>query len=243
MPPRIVWKQHNDMTLERLDIHSCDDKLQVALHRARYDFALRCLQPNDAVLEIGAGLGVFTEELCSCCSSYTGVEYDEAACRAARERTHADIIRADARHLPLPDNQYSYIVCLEVLEHLGDWQAGVRHIHRCLRPQGRALISVPWRKQGGKSQVNEHHLYEPGEQELILLLGTLFKEVRVFYQYFLETPLMTLARKLHLRRLLGLATLYSDLSRGLPAATNRLRIGPSASGMKLGLFVVASQKR
>ena len=232
-----------DMPVERLDIHSCEDQFQVALHRARYDFALQNLRPSDTVLEIGTGLGVFTAELCPRCASYTGVEYDEASCRAARQRASANVIQGDARHLSFQDGQFSYIVCLEVLEHLGDWKAGVRHIHRCLQSQGRAVISVPWRKHGGKSSINKYHLYEPGERELVLLFKNLFEEVGVFYQYFPETPLMILVRKLYLCRLLGLHRLYADLVHGVPAVAARLCIGPVARGMKLGLLLVASGKK
>ena len=231
------------MTLERLDIHTCEDRLQVALHRARYDFALEQLRPSDAVLEIGTGLGVFTEEICRKCASYTGVEYEEASWRATVERTRANVIRGDARRLPFPDNQFSYIVCLEVLEHLGDWRAGVAELHRCLRPDGRAVVSVPWRRRGGKSAINEYHLYEPGEHELRGAFEALFGEVKVLYQYFPETRWMTLARTLRLRRLAGLAGRYKALADGLPSATGELRIGPVGRGMKSGLILVPAKKK
>ena len=78
-----------------------------------------------------------------------------------------------------------------MLEHLGDWKAGVTGIHRCLRPEGRAVISVPWRRTGGKSATNEYHLYEPGERELVTMFNALFRKVDVFYQYFEESAVMT----------------------------------------------------
>lgn len=231
------------MTMERLDIHSCEDQFQVALHRVRYDFALQYLRPDDTMLEVGTGLGAFTEEVCSLCAGYTGVEFDEASCRVARERTGANVIQGDARHLVFSEDQFSYIVCLEVLEHLGDWKAGIREIHRCVQPQGRIVISVPWRKYGGKSSINEYHLYEPGEQELVSLFKELFRKVDVFYLYFPETPLMKFARKLHLRRLLRLHQLYANLVNGVPAATACLRINAAAKGMRLGLLLVAGGKK
>lgn len=230
------------MILERLDVHSCEDRLQVALHRARYDFALQHLRSTDIVLEIGTGLGAFTEEICPRITSYTGLEFDEASCRATRQRTGANVVQGDARRLPFSDNQFSYVVCLEVLEHLGNWAAGVREIHRCLQPQGRAIISVPWRRYGGKGSTNEYHLYEPGERELVLLFRYLFEEVEVFYQYFTETPVMTLARKFHLRKVFGLHRLYADLAKGVPEATAQLQISSEANGLKLGLILVASGK-
>ena len=109
--------------------------------------------------------------------------------------------------------------------------------------EGRAVISVPWRRTGGKSALNKHHLYEPGERELVTMFNALFRKVDVFYQYFEESAVMTMARGLRIRRFLGLDRNYADLTRGRPEATARLRIGPVAKGMKLGLIIAASGKK
>ncbi|HZL14348.1 MAG TPA: methyltransferase domain-containing protein [Verrucomicrobiae bacterium] len=226
------------MILERLDIENNSDLLQVALHRQRYDFVLKRLPPGQNVLEIGTGLGAFTRELFPRCGRYAGIEFDPDACDASRKKNPAaEIIQGDARQLPFDDNQFSFIICLEVLEHLGDWQAGVKNIHRCLQSDGTAIISVPWRRIGGKSKINKYHLYEPGEAELVSLFKRLFNNVEIHYQYFEETSWMTFARKLHLRRFLDLSQTYADLSRGLSTATSHLKIEPTAKGMKMGLIL------
>lgn len=233
------------MTLERVDVENCEDRLQVALHRARYDFVLGRLRPGERLLEVGVGSGTFTRELLPQCDSYKGVEYDPAACLTARQKSggKAEIVEGDARCLPFGENEFSFIVCLEVLEHLGDFRAGVRSLHKCLRPDGVAVISVPYRRVGGPSKINEHHPYEPGEQELVSLLRELFARVEVYYQYFEETWTMRIARRLHLLRVLGLVHHYADLVAGLPQATSRLRLGPKAKGMKMGLTVVIHGKK
>ncbi|HEY5298460.1 MAG TPA: methyltransferase domain-containing protein [Verrucomicrobiae bacterium] len=232
------------MIQERLDIENNSDLLQIALHRNRYDFVLQRLPPGQNVLEIGTGLGAFTRELFPRCDRYAGVEFDPDACAASRKKNPAaDIIQGDARQLPYSDNQFSFIICLEVLEHLGDWQAGVKNIHRCLQPDGMTIISVPWRRFGGKSKTNKYHLYEPGEGELVSLLEKLFEKVEAHYQYFEETPWMTLARKLHLRRFLGLSQIYADLSAGLPHATARLHIGTRPKGLKESIIIVVKGKK
>jgi ubiquinone/menaquinone biosynthesis C-methylase UbiE len=232
------------MILERMDIGESQDRLQVALHRNRYDFVLRRLPSNQSVLEIGTGLGTFTQELFPKCGSYIGVEFDPEACAMAQKKNPtAKIIQGDARQLPFADNQFSFVICLEVLEHLGDWQAGVSHIHRCLQPEGMAIISVPWRRSGGKSETNEYHIYEPGEAELIAEFKTLFQNLEVHHQYFEETCWMTFVRKLHLRRFFGLNQIYADLSAGLPQATSQLRIRQKPKGLKQHLILVASGKK
>jgi len=233
------------MTLERVDVEHCEDRLQIVLHRARYDFVLAKLTPGQCVLEIGTGPGTFIRELFPKCESYVGVEFDHDTCLEARRKNAgmAEIIQADARSLPFNDNRFSFIVCLEVLEHLGDWQAGVKNIYRCLQPDGMAIISVPYRRTGGRNDTNEYHLYEPGEWELVSLFRQLFGTVEVYYQYFEETRLMTWARMLHIRRFLGLRRIYADLSAGLPQATSRLRIGRHSEGLNTNLLLVASGKK
>ncbi len=233
------------MTLERVDVQNCSDTLQIVLHRQRYDFVLARLTPGQRVLEIGTGAGTFTKELFPKCGSYVGLEFDAAACIDARIKTEnrAEIIQGDARQLPFADNQFSFIICLEVLEHLGDWQAGVKHIHRCLQLDGMVIISVPWRRIGGKSETNEFHLYEPGESELVSRFRTLFANVEVHYQYFKETWWLTLARHLRIRRFFGLSQIYADLSAGLPHATSMLQINQRSGGMNTNLILVIRGKK
>jgi len=231
------------MALERMDVNKSDDLLQVKLHQIRYDFVLVRLPPDSKVLEIGTGVGAFTKQLLPKCGSYIGVEYDPAACDEARRNAGAEIIEGDARKLPFGDNQFSFIICLEVLEHLGDYAAGVKNIHRCLDSAGTVIISVPYRRIGGKSAANPYHLYEPGESELVSLLRRYFAIVEVHYLYFEETPLMSFARRMHLRRLLGLERPYADLAIGLPSATSRLHVGQKSGGMNINLIIVVRDKK
>ena len=231
------------MALERMDVNKSDDLLQVKLHQLRYDFVLLRLPPNPNVLEIGTGVGAFTKQLLPKCGRYVGVEYDPAACDEARRNSGAEIIVGDARKLPFGDNQFSFIICLEVLEHLGDYAAGVKNIHRCLNSVGTAVISVPYRQVGGKSTVNPYHLYEPGESELVSLLRRYFATVEVHYLYFEETLLMSFARRMHLRRLLGLERPYEDLTKGLPSATSRLHLAQKSGGMNINLIIVVRDKK
>ena len=233
------------MILERVDVEQCEDRLQVVLHQARYDFVLARLPAGQKVLEVGTGAGIFTKQLLPKCASYTGVEYDQATCLLARQKNQglANIIQADARKLPFEAGQFSFIVCLEVLEHLGDWKAGVQNIHRCLTPDGTTVISVPHRRRGAKSETNEFHLYEPGEQETVTLFRQLFDQVEVYYQFFEETGFMTLARFLHIRRFVGLSDIYGKLSAGDPLATDRLKIAQTPPGIKITLLIVATGKK
>jgi len=230
---------------ERLNTAISTDRLQIALHNQRYEYVLKNLPRLNSVLEIGTGEGNLSVLLAGRCGNYVGLEFDAGACRVAAERLFLahPVVRGDARRLPFKPASFSGVVCLEVLEHLGDFRAGIRNIHQCLQKDGRAIISVPYSRHGGGSANNIYHIYEPGEAELVNTLALYFQEVQVLYQYFQESPLMKGARLLRLRSALGLQKIYQDLTQGEPQALARLAIGPKPFGMKLHLVIVAERPK
>jgi Methyltransferase domain len=54
-------------------------------------------------------------------------------------------ITASLTDLPLANDTVSVIVCFHVLEHVPDDRRAMREIARVLRPDGIALVQVPWR--------------------------------------------------------------------------------------------------
>ena len=230
---------------ERLDTRSSSDRLQVALHQQRYDFVLQNLARLESVLEIGTGEGNLSVLLAPRCARYVGLEFDPNTGLRVSQRLGGahPIVRGDARKLPFEPRSFSGIVCLEVLEHLGDFRAGISNIQRCLRDDGRAILSVPYRRRGGASATNVYHLYEPGEGELVAALEQCFESVAVRFQYFQETPLMQAARLLHLRKILGLHQRYRSLTLGEPQALSQLKLGSKAGGMKLHLIAVVDRPK
>lgn len=234
-----------DIAVERLDLEQSNDRLQVALHQQRYDFVLARLRPEDRVLEVGTGTGGFSRMVAERCNEFTGLEFDAGACELTRSRLQGRgaVFQGDAQAMPFPSGSFSVVVCLEVLEHLPDYRRAVGEIHRCLRPGGRAMISVPYRKSGGPHPGNRFHIYEPGERELVAAFGKYFSRVETLYQYFEESTWMTLARVLHLRSLLGLAPVYRDLAWGTPQMTARLKIAAKSRGWNIHLLLIAEEPR
>jgi ubiquinone/menaquinone biosynthesis C-methylase UbiE len=234
-----------DIAVERLDLEQSSDRLQVALHQQRYDFVLARLRPEDSVLEVGTGTARFSQMVAGRCKEFTGLEYDPGACELTRSRLQgrAAVFQGDAQAMPFPSGSFSVVVCLEVLEHLQDYRRAVGEIHRCLKPGGRAMVSVPYRRRGGPNPRNRFHIYEPGERELVATFSQCFSRVETFYQYFEESALMTLGRVLHLRSLLGLAPVYRDLALGTPETTARIRIATKAGGWKINLLLLVAEPR
>ena len=231
--------------VERLDLEDTDDAAQIFLHKQRYDFALDRISRDETVLEIGTGSGYFSKVLANHCKSYTGLEIDPASVQRLRDQLagRGTVVQGDAQASPLQASSYSSVVILEVLEHLPDYRKAVQEIHRCIKLDGKVIVSVPYRARGGKSDTNEFHLYEPGEQELVQEFQKYFRKVEVQYQYFQETPLMTTARIFHFRRFVGLAGVYRNLWQGLPSAVEKVKIDTAGKGMRITLMLVASEKK
>ncbi|MDI5941452.1 class I SAM-dependent methyltransferase, partial [Micromonospora sp. DH15] len=70
------------------------------------------------------------------------LEYSAEGAGVARERG-LDVIRADARHLPLPSASLGLVTAFDILEHFDEDHLAAAEIRRTLRPGGVALIAVP----------------------------------------------------------------------------------------------------
>ena len=70
------------------------------------------------------------------------MEYASTAAQIARERG-IDVLRADARELPLGTGSMDLVTAFDVLEHIEEDYLAAAVITRVLRPGGTALIAVP----------------------------------------------------------------------------------------------------
>ena len=113
----------------------------------RFQKALRAaeLSPGERLLDIGAkwgGLGECARSL-GLKVDYTGLELNEDNIRKAVE-LGLDVREANASEsLPVDDHEYDCVVCLELLEHLPAPIGLLGEIRRVLKPDGRAVLSVP----------------------------------------------------------------------------------------------------
>jgi SAM-dependent methyltransferase len=116
----------------------------------------RLLQENvsadDRCLDVGCGRGQGAGAwLAENAGSYLGVDVSEEALRVARG-AGLEVRRIDdAGRLPFGDDEFSLVVCVEVIEHLLDPAAAAAEILRVLRPGGRLIATVPnaayWRRR------------------------------------------------------------------------------------------------
>ena len=117
------------------------------------------------VIEIGAGIGNLTVLLSPGCRSYLATDTDEEHLSELRSRiaysrnvTTERCEFTSAHDINPLRGSADCIVCLNVLEHVLDDQAGLRNICLCLRPGGRAVVLVPQGPQlfGSLDEVLDH---------------------------------------------------------------------------------------
>jgi SAM-dependent methyltransferase len=103
---------------------------------------LRRLPAPGRALDIGAAGGGNTRVLLGHGWQPVALEFAPTAALVARERG-IDVVRADARELPVRTGSMDLVTAFDILEHIEEDYLAAAEITRVLRPGGTALIAVP----------------------------------------------------------------------------------------------------
>jgi SAM-dependent methyltransferase len=98
------------------------------------------------VLDVGAGIGTFTELLAPLCELVVAVEADPEFTRILEQRfadhSSVKVVHAEAES-SLPDGPFDSIVCFNVLEHIAADDEALTSFRGRLAPGGALLLLVP----------------------------------------------------------------------------------------------------
>ncbi len=103
---------------------------------------LRRLPAPGRALDIGAAGGGNTRVLLSHGWQPVALEFAPTAAQIARERS-IDVIRADARELPVRTGSMDLVTAFDILEHIEEDYLAASEITRVLRPGGPPRLAVP----------------------------------------------------------------------------------------------------
>ncbi|MEH0821028.1 MULTISPECIES: class I SAM-dependent methyltransferase [unclassified Micromonospora] len=123
------------------DTHWWYRERRALLARSLRRLAAAGTRPGRA-LDVGAAGGGNTRVLRTHGWRPVALEYSAEGAGVARERG-LDVIRADARHLPVGSASLGLVVAFDILEHIDEDHLAAAEIRRTLRPGGTALIAVP----------------------------------------------------------------------------------------------------
>lgn len=94
--------------------------------------------PFDKVVDIGCGEKPYQKYVSA--NSYIGIDVEVSG---RNNDTKLPDLYYDGENLPFENDSIDFILCTEVLEHCLEPEKIVSEMHRCLKPNGIAFITVP----------------------------------------------------------------------------------------------------
>jgi SAM-dependent methyltransferase len=199
---------------------------------------LRRLPAPGRALDIGAAGGGNTRVLLGHGWQPVALEFAPTAAQIARERG-IDVVRADARELPVRTGSMDLVTAFDILEHIEEDYLAAAEITRVLRPGGTALIAVPadmalW--SAHDTAVGHVRRYTRGTLADVIVKGGLVVEEMWSWNVLLR-PVVSLRRKSSSGS--DLAKVNPFINSGLKAIITAERYLPVKSLPGVSLFLRA----
>jgi ubiquinone/menaquinone biosynthesis C-methylase UbiE len=106
-------------------------------------------QPEDEMLEVACGSGIFLAEHAAVVRYVAGLDLSDIQVGMARQRMAdrlaagtAEIVQGDVGALPWPDERFTVVTCMGSFEAFADPAQALAEMHRVLRPGGRAVLCI-----------------------------------------------------------------------------------------------------
>lgn len=116
--------------------------------RAHEISRLMTLNEQDALLDAGCGIGLYSLSLANRVKSVKGVDLDREKIETAKKiatslklkNTNFEV--ADINSLPFADNSFDQVLCSEVIEHIADDRKAILEIFRVLKQNGTLVLTT-----------------------------------------------------------------------------------------------------
>jgi SAM-dependent methyltransferase len=107
--------------------------------------AVRQMNPQPRILEVGCGNGNVLKALRQCCPDavLVGLDLYEQGLERARQRCQCELVAGDVLQPPFPNESFEVVGMFDVLEHLPDDRAVLVKAHSLLAPGGALVLTVP----------------------------------------------------------------------------------------------------
>lgn len=197
--------------------------------------------PHFSLLDAGCGTGGMLDLVRQNFpdANLTGIDASSHAIELAAARNlHATLVSANVHNLPFPENNFDFILSLDVLSHAGvDDSLATHEMHRVLRPGGRLLLNLAAFDflKGAHDRAVDVDRRSTRPQVRALLTGANFQIERLTYWNATFTPPIAFMRWLSRRRAPS-ADPRSDF-RSLPPLLNVLLKGVAALELRASRHV------
>lgn len=118
--------------------------LRSYVHRQQYEGVLSHVMPGMKVLDVGCGDGVLSLMMAKKGAEVVGVDLSVPNIKAAKKyagKIRASFLTGDVENLPFDDDSFDLVVSSHVLEHIPDFNQGLREVMRVTKK--RAVIAIP----------------------------------------------------------------------------------------------------
>ena len=134
----------SDTTLNN-DLFESAAGMAAAGNYADWTFSLFAASVRGDILEVGCGVGTFTRRLAAAPSVSRLLSIDVSAAAVARCRREIQSPKLELRQAGILDitGSFDLVVCMNVLEHIEDDLAALRHMIGLLKPGGTLFLLVP----------------------------------------------------------------------------------------------------
>ena len=102
------------------------------------------IQPDDTVLDVGAGTGFLTEGASKIAHNVVALDFSEAMMGEARTKLKGRNVKfkiGNVEHIPLPDGSVNAVIGNMILHHCLNPEVAIRDMARVLAPGGRLALS------------------------------------------------------------------------------------------------------
>ncbi len=97
--------------------------------------------PKTKMLELGCGTGHWTNIFTNCGFDVTAIDIsDEMLKYTEQKQINAKFIKADSRNIPFPDNSFSVVSFITMIEFIEDQDKVFEEIYRVLKPGGHLVL-------------------------------------------------------------------------------------------------------
>ncbi len=134
---------------------SVDDHIGLCAYETTLPIFLGQLPKDGVILDAGCGLARWVFYLREKGYGVLGTDYAHAALARALRTRPAPLFCSDTLQMPIADGALAGIISLGVIEHAPEGPAkALRELHRVLRPDGIALVAVPYNNPWRRGLIN-----------------------------------------------------------------------------------------
>ena len=165
--------------------------------RKLLEFLIRSsgIEQGSSVVDVGCGVGSNLAFLKSMGFEVIGVDFKSYGLSFAKKSSsEVSLVNGDLINLPLKSSSVGLFVATDILEHLDEDTLGIKEIYRTLKPNGKAIFTVPafnflWGVQDvvgmHKRRYSRRRLIAAIEQEGFKVLRSSYFNFFLFFPIFL----------------------------------------------------------